>query len=454
MFKRFLLLIICMLSLSLFGSANWTQEEIKYFQEKEYVGDERFYPDASLDIFPPYILEKLKDKGISRLHLMTRSCFLELLKHRFHGKLGRETMEEIARYLRLLRNEIYARHGYIFKSEDLRYFFNKMSWYTSRKENVKLKGEEGYNIKRIKKVEEAVKVGIERAEMELDYKKEVIVEAPWGDKPGELGMDSMSAPPVGPRDFYVADNGNIYVLDQVNDRVQIFDSKGTFQRQIRYNKKEISDSLAGVLDVTVDNNGNVYLLGILDYPSRGGIIGVFGDDGEYIGKIKLPVKMFMPSLEEFKKYGGYWGLGQMLGGLEEFQIKEGSITLTFENKIYLLGETSLLKIKQRGFSHKASIAAPLDSYSSLEQRTLTLYKWKKNPEVQLVGRDKEGGFFIRRAYHEILKFNSSGELLGSIIIPVEQPEYDMGEELLVSKDGNLYYWTNDKNGLKIVRISK
>jgi len=31
--------------------------------------------------------------------------------------------------LRIMRNEIYARHGYIFKSEDLRLYFSQQSWY-------------------------------------------------------------------------------------------------------------------------------------------------------------------------------------------------------------------------------------------------------------------------------------------------------------------------------------
>lgn len=33
---------------------------------------------------------------------------------------------------RILRNAIYARHGYIFKSDDLREYFSQFSWYTPR----------------------------------------------------------------------------------------------------------------------------------------------------------------------------------------------------------------------------------------------------------------------------------------------------------------------------------
>jgi hypothetical protein len=38
--------------------------------------------------------------------------------------------------LRLLRNMIYARHGYIFKSNDLKIFFNRFGWYIPVSNNV------------------------------------------------------------------------------------------------------------------------------------------------------------------------------------------------------------------------------------------------------------------------------------------------------------------------------
>jgi len=38
--------------------------------------------------------------------------------------------------LRLLRNEIFARHGYIFKSEDLRDYFFHQNWYQPKYTNI------------------------------------------------------------------------------------------------------------------------------------------------------------------------------------------------------------------------------------------------------------------------------------------------------------------------------
>lgn len=44
--------------------------------------------------------------------------------------LGEEDIANLSKeQLRLARNEIYARHGYVFKSEDLQKYFSSKSWY-------------------------------------------------------------------------------------------------------------------------------------------------------------------------------------------------------------------------------------------------------------------------------------------------------------------------------------
>lgn len=41
-----------------------------------------------------------------------------------------------SRELRIMRNYIFARHGYIFKSDDLRQYFRQYDWYTPISRNV------------------------------------------------------------------------------------------------------------------------------------------------------------------------------------------------------------------------------------------------------------------------------------------------------------------------------
>ena len=68
--------------------------------------------------------------------------------------------------LRLMRNEILARHGYTFKSKDLRDYFSKKSWYKPGTDNaaIKLNIIEQTNMELIKS-EEAVEPGLHPADV-------------------------------------------------------------------------------------------------------------------------------------------------------------------------------------------------------------------------------------------------------------------------------------------------
>jgi len=59
--------------------------------------------------------------------------------------------------LRLARNEIYARHGYVFQSDDLREYFSKKAWYTPNYSyNGSLNNIERHNVDLIKAREESL----------------------------------------------------------------------------------------------------------------------------------------------------------------------------------------------------------------------------------------------------------------------------------------------------------
>lgn len=57
--------------------------------------------------------------------------------------------------LKVMRNEIYARHGYIFKTQEMKDYFNEQDWYYGRYKNVDkmLTDIERTNIEFIKKFE-------------------------------------------------------------------------------------------------------------------------------------------------------------------------------------------------------------------------------------------------------------------------------------------------------------
>ncbi len=54
---------------------------------------------------------------------------------------------------KIMRNEIYARHGYIFQTNDMINYFNSQPWYTPISKNVSLSKIEQYNVQLIKSLE-------------------------------------------------------------------------------------------------------------------------------------------------------------------------------------------------------------------------------------------------------------------------------------------------------------
>jgi hypothetical protein len=205
-------------------TGEWTQDEIEYFQNKEYVGDKKVYTEE--DLIPPYI-----------------------------G--GPATKEATLRYLRLLRNELFARSGYKFNSKDLDEFFKKMSWYKINPGEAKLNSLELKNVSVIKDKEKDSKVEVtvgKTQRVEKEYKEITILEGKFDiyidDKkynpgPTEFAMMMWEGEPEFPLDFAVSKDGEkLYLLDVFNDRLQIFSSEdGRLLRSVKVETFEMANSV-------------------------------------------------------------------------------------------------------------------------------------------------------------------------------------------------------------------
>jgi hypothetical protein len=94
------------------------------------------------------------------------------------------------------------------------------------------------------------------------YVSKVIISAPWAKKnlvygkeespPGEFGYHVDEETAIGPSCFAVAPNGDIYIADPLNNRMQRFNSEGVFISTI--------PTATHPVDVCIDQSNNVYLL--------------------------------------------------------------------------------------------------------------------------------------------------------------------------------------------------
>ena len=85
----------------------------------------------------------------------TRAIGAGLFPYTSTRKLTYSDIAHLSDYdLKIMRNEIYARHGYIFQSKDMKQYFSKQSWYRPTTSNVKLSSIEQYNVNFIKSYEQ------------------------------------------------------------------------------------------------------------------------------------------------------------------------------------------------------------------------------------------------------------------------------------------------------------
>lgn len=86
----------------------------------------------------------------------TRSGFPGVYPEASTRRLSASDVNYLSKYqLKIMRNEIFARHGYIFKTTDMKNYFSNQRWYDPRYSNVDnlLTSTEKHNIELIKRYE-------------------------------------------------------------------------------------------------------------------------------------------------------------------------------------------------------------------------------------------------------------------------------------------------------------
>jgi hypothetical protein len=175
--------------------------------------------------------------------------------------------------LRLLRNTIYAKYGYIFNSPDLQRHFSQFSWYNGTKRNVdsELTVSDRENIRIIQNIEANYPESLD--ERLIGY---WIIIRYYGDRYTELwdAIDNRLSAIINDYPFFsFYPNGTVYIGDinyyglwQVKNNVLII--KHVYDQNVL--PKSLSFSVTGVLvfDQILSPNGKKYLTG--DFFETGG----------------------------------------------------------------------------------------------------------------------------------------------------------------------------------------
>ena len=132
------------------------------------------------------------------------------------------------------------------------------------------------------------------------YVPKVIIEAKWGDGPGEFGIEMDTIIPgasVGPCGLIV-NNKRIFILDPVNRRIEIYLNNGDFQKMIDLQNLDKSIFNPGFNTFNKDKEGNFYLVAY-EGASGGSKILKYDSLGRFVKELcKSPVdKKFTPIIK-------------------------------------------------------------------------------------------------------------------------------------------------------------
>ena len=120
--------------------ANWGSGEESYVWQEDNTPDSQVFMDVKDDGSPEVT------QGAYDYYILADSEFSELSETQLYGLSKSD--------LRLGRNEIYARHGYVFKSADLQAYFDSQTWYVADESyDGELTDTEQHNVTLIRSVE-------------------------------------------------------------------------------------------------------------------------------------------------------------------------------------------------------------------------------------------------------------------------------------------------------------
>lgn len=98
------------------------------------------------------LIKKVDEEGFSNSNDYYYGDFI--IPDSSTGKVSADELKDLSTYeLAIARNEIYARHGYIFVSDEWKDFFVNEDWYIPTSYSVKLNSIEEYNVAMIIKEE-------------------------------------------------------------------------------------------------------------------------------------------------------------------------------------------------------------------------------------------------------------------------------------------------------------
>jgi hypothetical protein len=367
--------------------------------------------------------------------------------------------------LKIMRNEIFARHGYKFKTEDMITYFNKQKWYKPEYDNVtaKLTEIEIANVKMLKQYEDDLKKGKSSSkisELIEKQKREVVFKTSWGSGSSELGRSiPMEANPEGPMSFAIDNTGRFFILDQVNKRVQVYDKTGK-------HIKTILIPIVTFSDIDIGVSGNLFLL----EKWRSKVVVLINDKGNILKKVELIGKGITEAgsvTEIYSREDGLW----VTNGISLVRICDASGE-PYQDRQLASGKfsrdgKSLIQAKKIGeitatVTRTTLVKSRIDNYTvcfDIPILYITLVDTDEKGNiylgVQLLEEsiDQETPYSIEQSHEIVVILDSNGKEKQRIYMPVSTSAEEVNRSFRVTPDGTIYQLVIEQEGATMWRYN-
>jgi hypothetical protein len=281
------------------------------------------------------------------------------------------------------------------------------------------------------------------------YVPSVVLAAPWGDK--NIIIDNVSSEPGkfgfyldesklehGPTAFTVAPNGDIYIADNINDRVQRFSPTGSFLGIIPNARTEGSSGF------TVDQEGNIYCPNtytanpaVYKFDRNGNQIKIYpivkdqemGTDRPYNwSAIGISCDDSGRVFIQYIKHSGTQRVFQI--GTKDFEFSPPQQKATLKEAMF--GATANIPNGNKIFSEIGLLGVDKDAVYTME-------KDEKIPNISIIKKSTYDGRLI--ATYTADWSQAKCQLITA---------FSMNKHTVFDK-GNIYSFCSDKEGIKIIK---
>lgn len=282
-------------------------------------------------------------------------------------------------------------------------------------------------------------------------KSRVIVNTSWGSGPGQIGLTvEPDVQPQGAKSFAVGKDGSVYILDQVNQRVQHFDKNGKHVKSLPADRPQLDN-------IAVSDTGAVYV-----------VDSIVARKVWQLGKDKK--SWDLPDLSELR-----FVTDMMVEG-EDVSVEAGHVAsypVTKNGKA--LSDQAVRAAGTRGRKTKGPVAFSLGARLASKNEvvltgesdlsfTLNVRSERDILGIETLGTDRRGRMYLGLLLYEegpapdykllgscfyVACLRADGTLYGQVDMP-ETTHTEGLRRLMIGDDGTIYQLQTDESGVRVV----